>query len=44
MLKMFVFNNKYLICRIRYSKIAKNKDMQFFMEDLKMNRKRTKKI
>ena len=25
-----------------YSKMAKNKDMQFFIENLKMNRKRTK--
>ena len=35
---------QYLICKTRYSKMAKNKDMQFFMENLKMNRKRTKKI
>ena len=30
----------YLICKTRCSKIAKNKDMQFFMENLKMKRKK----
>ena len=39
MLKMSVF--LYLICKTGYSTMAKNKDMQFFMENLKMNRKRT---
>ena len=34
----------YLICKTRYSKMVKNKDMQFFMENLKMKRKRGKKI
>ena len=32
----------YLICKTRYSKMVKNKDMQFLMDNLKMNRKRTK--
>ena len=32
----------YLICKTRYSKLVKNKHMQFFMENLKMNRKRAK--
>ena len=41
MLKMFVFY-WYLICKTRYSKMVKNKDMQLFMEHLKMNRKRKK--
>ena len=31
----------YLICKTRHSKIIKYKDMQFFMDNLKMNRKRT---
>ena len=39
---MFVFIDMYLICKTRCSKMVKNKDMQFFMENLKMNRKRTK--
>ena len=34
----------YLICKTRYSKMVKNKDMQFFMENLKMKRKKDKKI
>jgi hypothetical protein len=38
---MFVFIDMYLICKTRCSKMVKNKDMQFFMENLKMNRKRT---
>ena len=29
---------------VQYSKMAKNKDMHFFMENLKMKRKRTKKF
>ena len=33
-----------LFKKIRYSKIVKNKDMHFFMENLKKNRKRTKKF
>ena len=41
---MMVFINMYLICKTRYSKVAKNKDMQFFMENLKMERKRKKKF
>ena len=32
----------YLICKMRCSKMVNNKDMQFFMENLKINRKRTK--
>ena len=35
---------QYLICKTRYSKMARNKDMQFFIENLKMNRTRTKII
>ena len=44
MLKMFenVCFYWYLICKTRYSKMVKNKDMQFFMENLKMNKKGTK--
>ena len=38
MLKMFLF------VLMRYSKMVNNKDMQFCRENLKMNRKRTKKI
>ena len=41
---MFVFIDMYLIFKTRCSKMVKNKDMQFFMENLKMNRKRTKKF
>ena len=41
---MFVFINKYLICKTTYSKMAKNKGMQFFMENLKMKRKKDNKI
>ena len=33
----------YLICKTRYSKMVKNKDMQFFMENLKMKRKKGQK-
>ena len=40
MLKMLVFIDKYLICKTRYSKMVKNKDMQFLMENLKMKRKK----
>ena len=32
----------YLTCKMIYSKMVNNKDMQFFMENLEMNRKRTK--
>ena len=32
-----------LICKTRYSKMVKNKDMQFFMENLKMKRKKEQK-
>ena len=32
------------ICKTRYSKMAKNKNMQIFMENLKTNRNRTKKM
>ena len=32
------------MARVRYSKMVKNKDMQFFMENLKMKRKKDKKF
>ena len=40
-----IFISKKLFSRRkkRYSKMARNKDMQLFMENLKMNRERTKK-
>ena len=43
MLKMLVFIDNWLLKQDKYSKTIKNKDMQFFMENLKMSRKRTKK-
>ena len=33
-----------MICKRRYSKMVKNKDMHFFMENLKKKRKKDKKI
>ena len=35
MLKIFGF---YWICLARYQKMARNKDMQFFMENSKMDK------
>ena len=43
MLKMFVFINIWFV-KQDIQKMVKNKDMQFFMENLKMKRKKSKEI
>ena len=44
MLKIFVFIDIWFVKQDMYSKMDKDKDMQFFMENLKMKRKKDKKI